>query len=568
MMEGQNDTELPGTMKGRLQRARTIYLTMETPWRGYLLRWVAVPTTITAFAVYLLLLLFPDAFSDIYLRVILYLLPAYILISMLLKPVLDYERRSHRIDQEIHLFITRIGVLSVSNISQEGMFSILSEMKEYGELAKEVTKVFNLVDRWGISLGEACRIVAHSTPSRLFSDFLNRLAHAIDSGEPAGTFFKNEQKVIMDEYQVNYEKSLYGVEVMKEMFVAMVTTAAFIFVIVSLYPMLTGEDASTLLVLTLFIFAFVEFVFLYFLASIIPEERIWQSSDIKTEVNRKINRYLIAGVASTGLIGIAFLIFRPDISLLLIFAITFTPLMFPAFYVNQQESEIKGREKNFAAFIRSLGSSSAGGAYGMSGAMKRLKGNDFGPLTKNIIDLQKRLSMHIDSRRAWRLFGAESGSDITLKFSEMFLEGAMAGGDARDMSQIISDNFNRILGLRMRRYASASTLVGLLYGVAIAVAFALYLSAKIVNWMGNIYSTIDIPKGYEGISVLHPVIFQSWVLTTAIALILLTHATISSVMTRVIGGGHKAGALLHIPGLLWTGAIMEMVVNWMMGWLI
>lgn len=567
MMNVWNGKNVVGERGGKLQRLKIIYLTMETPWKTYLVRWVLVPTLLTGFSVYLIYSIFSDAFSDIYIRIILYLLPVYIFVSMLLKPLLDHEKRSHRIEQEIHLFITRIGVLSVSNISQKGMFSILSEMKEYGELAKEVTKVFNLVDRWGLSLGEACRIVARSTPSRLFSDFLNRLSHAIDSGESAGSFFKNEQKVIMDEYEVNYDKSLYGVEVMKEMFVAMVTTAAFIFVIVSLYPMLSGKDATTLLVLAMFIFAFVEFVFLFFLGSIIPEERLWQSSEISTEANRKINLYLSVAVSSSAIIAFLFLIFSPDFTLILIFAIISTPLIFPALYVNSEEAEIKGREKNFAAFIRSLGSSSTGG-HGLSATMKKLKGNDFGPLTKNIIDLQKRLAMHIDSRKAWRLFGAESGSDLTMKFSEMFLQGTMAGGNAAEMSKIISDNFNRILGLRMKRYASASTLVGVVYGIAIAVAFALYLSAEIVNWIADIYSTVEIPFGYEDISVLHPVTFEFWVLSTAIAIILLIHAIISSMMTRVIGGGHKAGAFLHISGLLWIGALMEMLVNGMMNWLI
>ena len=554
----------PSLIMESFEKLRDIYLTMERPWKKYLRQWVILPTLLATLLVIFLVLGLPDIFSNLYLRVLLCLLPVYLLIVMLMKPAVDHDRRKHKIDQEIHLFITRIGVLSISNISQKGMFNILSGMKEYGELAKEITKVFNLVDNWGISLGEACRIVAKSTPSRIFSDFLYRLAHAIDSGESIGTFFKNEQKVIMDEYEINYEKSLYSIEVIKEMFVAMVTSAAFIFVIVTLYPMLTGGDATSLLVLSIFVFAFVEFLFLFILASVIPEEYIWQSSDIKTEVNKKINRYLMGGGAVSLFIGLIFLVWRPEISIILMLSLAFTPLTIPALYVHREERVIKRREENFSAFIRSLGSTTESRAISMTTALKRLKEHDFGPLTGNIKDLNKRLSLHIDSRKAWKYFGAETGSDLALKFSEMFLEGTLAGGRTKDMSQIISDNFNRILGLRMRRYASASTMIGLLYGIAIFVALVLFLSVGIVNEMADIYSTIDIPAGYEDIEVLHPLTFEGWLLTFSIAILIFIHAVISSMMSRVAGGGHKAGALFHISALLWIGFIMEIVANWML----
>ena len=116
----------------------------------------------------------------------------------------------------------------------------------------------------------------------------------------------------------------------------------------------------------------------------------------------------------------------------------------------------------------------------------------------------------------------------------------------------------------MHRYAYTSNMIGLLYGIAIFVSLVLFLSAGIVDDMADLYGDIDIPAGYEDIDVLNPMTFQSWVLTFSIMLLLLIHAIISSIMSRVAGGGHKVGAFLHISALLWIGYIMEIVANWML----
>ncbi len=516
---------------------------------------------------------FPEIFNIYGLSFFVWAVPLYAIIVAFIYPLVLFERRAKEIDQEMHLFITRIGVMSLSDVSRKGMFGVLAEMKEYGELAVEIKKVFNLIDIWNISMGDACRIVARSTPSKIFSYFLQRLAHAVEGGEAITDFFKNEQVVVMDQYETTYKSALDASEIMIEVFVAMVVVASFIIVLISIYPLLTGKDATELMVFAAFIFIFVEFVFLYFLISVLPRERIWHSTGIKTELDSQIKKWFKLGLSLSVLFGfIVFLLndwFPKTYFLLPIqFAIIITPMVIPGYFVTIQEGIIRGRDDNYSAFIRSLGGTASTGGIGPTGALKKLTLHDFGPLTKNIDDLYKRLALGINSKKAWRHFGAETGSELTSKFSDMYVEGASLGGDPKKVSNVISDNFIRMLALRNRRYQSAGIFTGVMYGVCVAISVVLYLALMMVDVVNEAFTDIEVPSNFSRIfadaAVLKGISFEVDFLQIIIFLLIIFHSLIAALMIKVVKAGHNLGTFVHFVGMVWIGAILSVVVEYVM----
>lgn len=550
------------------------YKSLDMPIYKYFFKIVLSLTLMGLGIAIVLVFLLPDIFGSGIPLIIAFMIPIYCFFAAIVYPIIEFERRVNKINQEMHLFITRIGVLSTSEISSAAMFKVLSEMREYGELAVEVGKVFNLVEKWGLDLGEACRIVARTTPSSLFEDFLDRLAHAVESGEDAATFFRSEQRVVMDQFELEYERALFSTETMKEVFVAMVTVASFILVIVALYPLITGEGALSLMVLAVFVFIFVEVVFLFFLSAVIPKERIWHETGIKTAVNKKIKKNTIIAVILCIIIGLIILFlylftsYIESFPPLSIIAFIVTPMLLPCYIIAKEENKIKRREENYAAFIRSLGGSAETGSIGATPALKKLRDHDFGPLTNNIDDLYKRLALGIDAHKSWEYFGAETGSDLTAKFSEMYVEGSRTGGNPREISKIISNNFIRMNGLRKKRYLSSASLIGILYGIAVGVAFVLYVSLFLVDYMGDIGREIDLPAGLEDIGVFFYSSYDFRIFSALVVIVIVIHAMISSMMTRVIGGGHKLGAFTHFVGILWIGAIVAWIAEIMMDYLL
>ena len=87
-------------------------------------------------------------------------------------PMLEVSRSANLIEREMHMFITRMGILSLGEVGAQSIFDILKQMRDYGELATEVQRIETLVDKWHTSLPEAARIVAQQAQvhyGRIFS---------------------------------------------------------------------------------------------------------------------------------------------------------------------------------------------------------------------------------------------------------------------------------------------------------------------------------------------------------------------------------------------------------------
>jgi len=561
---------------------------------------------------------------------------------MLFYPLFRWEQRGSDIDRDMHLFITRMGVLAASESARKEMFDIIARMREYRSLAVEINKIFIMVDKWNVSLERACRYVAQTTPSELLADFLNRLAHGVEGGEPAEVFFQTEQVVVMNQYSLKYQGSMTMVEWMKEIFVSIVVAVLFILVFATLAPFLAkGEDPNLWLGAAIGVFLVVEVLFLAVLSVVVPGENIWHNMAIQTPVQVMIRRAYWASFFLSMFFLIIALLIPPDRPgglilvvtwaaslLLLVFSLLFYPqwnismfegiilagILITVFfvtiqvlvtmeadpaavanhydfmnlrvyiplaiayilspwivvghYVNKEEEKIKRRDNNFAAFLRSLGAAVAATSKDITVPLSKLRRHDFGPLTRNVDDLYKRLALRINRPKAWEYFSAETLSELISKFTEMYVEGIKAGGSPKKVSALISDNFLKIVGLRKMKYDSASTLTGILYGLAFAIAFVLYLTYMVLQNFDKLASGLNQSLAQTGgtilpasqLNILNSGVFNFDILGMAILFMMVVHAFVSAVMTRVISGGHKGGAAWHFVLMVWTSVSVAVVV--------
>ncbi len=537
---------------------------------------VFLPTLIAILLATTAMLVFPEVFADDIVKWIVVGVLVFIPIMLLLFPVIIYQKRGHDIDQDMHIFITRMGVLSQSDVSRKGMFNLLQHMKEYRALAVEVQKIYMLSDKWHISLEKSCRTVAELTPSRVFGDFLLRLAHAVETGEPVETFFKNEQIVVMNQYSANYESALRSVTVLQDAFISTITALCFMVVFAELIPMLIGIDATIEMGLVIVMFVMVESLFLYLLYGMVPGEYIWHTMDVQTETDKKIKRTTVLAGLGCIIVGvIAFL--TPGLPVQFALALACTPLILPGLFINWEEERITRRDENYPSFIRSLGISAESKGRDISYALKTLRAHDFGPLSRNINDLYKRTAMRINRVKSWHFFGAESGSELISKFSEMYIEGTGTGGNPKQISQIISDNFTKIIALRMHRFKASASLTGILYGLCVAIVFVLFMTLQVVDNFYTIFQTVDINAAKEVLFIddatykfLGQGAFDRTMMVYLLLFICTFHALISALITRVMKGGHKLGACTHFVALMWiiatTSYLSTEVMMQLMSW--
>ena len=159
-------------------------------------------------------------------------------LAAMLFPVLEVQRSATLIEEEMHMFITRMGILSIGEVGAQSIFDILKQMRDYGELASEVKRIETLVDKWNTSLPEAARIVAHQSPSPLWSDFLDRMAFSIEAGQPIDEFMRSEQETIAEQYNTLYDTRLESVDTLKEIYVSLTTAGLFGLVIAGIHLVL------------------------------------------------------------------------------------------------------------------------------------------------------------------------------------------------------------------------------------------------------------------------------------------------------------------------------------------
>jgi flagellar protein FlaJ len=531
------------------------YAALNMPPARYVAQFV-LPLVGTGFLVVILLrILSPALFTGLF-AILVYAIPLFFAVLAAVYPYTVAEGKKAQINNNIHFFITHMGVLATANIPRGEIMRMLGEKREYGALADETQKIFTLVDSWNMSLAEACRFISKRTPSDIWSDFLDRFAYSIESGEDLETFLKNEQVVVMEDFATVYRGALYELENIKGLFNSMMMSVIFVVIFAILMPVITGIDGTFLMGGAVFLVICIEVAFVYFIKAKAPMDPIWHESKLDTSLARALRKALPISLVGCLVAAGVTLAFFDHIPVPIIIAIGLTPLLYTGFLVGREEERVKRRDDNFAAFIRSLGASTSARGGQVTETLRHLQTHDFGPLTPDIRQLYSRLNLRVDDERAWSYFAADCGSNLIAKFSNMFVEGVKAGGKADVIGRIISDNFVGIITLRKSRYQTASNFKGLLYGLVAGMAFSLYVGVGIVAMLKGIFEEVSLPEDTPFASFLN-FSFDLALVAFMIIVLMLAHSMACGLMLHIADGGNYFRTYSDLPMMFWIAAIVS-----------
>jgi len=510
-------------------------------------------------------------------------------------PLLEVQRSATLIEAEMHMFITRMGILSIGEVAAQSIFDILKQMRDYGELASEVQRIETLVDKWHTSLPEAARIVAHQSPSPLWSDFLDRMAFSIEAGQPIDDFMRAEQETIAEQYNTLYDTRLELVDALKEIYVSLVTAGLFGLVIAGIHLVLfevgSSDDtpievASRLrfLLLASLMFLFIQVGAVFAFRATIPKDLTFARDELDTPFRINFLRSLIiSSVVTLALVILATLTLiwvwddltsQWDKYGLLFVALPFSPLLIPAAMVRREENQIQRRDETYPDFIRALGGTAQARSAEPSATIKALRGIDFGMLDNSIDRLEKRLSTRIDSDRAWDYFTADTNSAVISRYTRIYLEGAQSSGKPAETAEMVSRSVGNLLSLRNRRSLSANTMWGVALGLLISSVASLNVTTSIVLQLGEAIAGVasgltDTDVGTLsdfGGGVALPVMEDASsvddnirMLKLIISLLILMQViAVSSIATR-LRGGTRTSAIGQMIQLTWIAGLASFV---------
>ena len=502
-----------------------------------------------------------------FVRLLLPVLGALMLGTGIAYPKVAIDRRRIEMENRFHLMVTHMTVLSTTNIDRMEVFRKLAQEEEYGELTVEIRRIVRLVDTWNQSLDDALRRRAQEVPSDSVTDLFDRLAYTLGAGQEMADFLFEEQSVIIENYRTIYEQSLENLDVMKDLYLSMVLSMTFALVFAIVLPILTGTNPTWTVAAVIAMFVFVQIGFFLVIRAIVPHDPIWYlESGYRTR-----SKQLLLGSSITAVALFLFIMLLLAASIFnvidfsailpigsipapLYLAVPTLPFLFPALVFRRQENAIIERDEEFPSFIRALGASESAKQSTTSTVLRTLRKKDFGTLTETIDSLYRRLNMRIDTGSAWRYFAQDTQSYIIQKFSEMYLIGREMGGEPKQLGELISQNMNQIAQLRERRRQVTVTLIGLLYGISAASAFAFFTGLEIAVIMSGF--EIDVGAGQmEFGQLLHTEMYNIPLLRYLLFLVILFNAVMSSLTIRTADGGHYGNALLHFVVLIWVGSL-------------
>jgi flagellar protein FlaJ len=228
--------------------------------------------------------------------------------------------------------------------------------------------------------------------------------------------------------------------------------------------------------------------------------------------------------------------------------------------VSREERLIMRKDDNFATFIRTLGSSAGAKEGSVSHVVGSLRIHDYGPLTKDVNNLHRRLRLG-ETLRAWKYFAGETGSSLIHKFSSIFVEALRAGGKPMVVGEIVSMNFARVNTLRKYRWQSANTLKALLYGSMLGIAMSMYVTIELLDVLAGILGkylggvTTEVLPGTFSLGVINTdfLNFMVWNL-------ILLHGGISAMIIKIVDGGDMYNALFHFVMMSWIGVFVIKLV--------
>ena len=388
------------------------YERMEMPMSRYLLL-IVLPSVLffagtVAVAVFLAL--------PLSVRLPVPLLGGLVLLAAVAYPKLLVSQERVEMENQYHLLMTHMTVLSTTNIDRMEVFRKLADEEEYGALATEVNRVVQLVDTWNQSLDDACRRRARSIPSDPLADFFERLAYTVNAGQELSEFLLSEQQVMIQNYVTMYESTLDNLEVMKDLYLSMVLSMTFALVFAIVLPILTGTNPSMTVGAVIVLYAFIQIGFYLVIRTLTPYDPIWYYPDeIRPDGEwQMIGSLAVGGLLSMALVGLVAgdlfgvgpgltdLLPVSSVPRPLYMAIPVTPLAIPGVVFRAQEERIKARDDEFPSFIRALGASETAKQSTTTAVLKTLRKKDFGPLTRDIDDLFKRLNMRQIGRASCR----------------------------------------------------------------------------------------------------------------------------------------------------------------------
>lgn len=189
-------------------------------------------------------------------------------------PLQKVASRRKSIESNLPFALTHMAAITQAGLPPQIVFKLVGEFKEYGEISKEMKKITNNIDMYGIDPLTAMKQIASRTPSEDFKQILLGFVTTTESGGNINTYLKNAGQEALFEWRTRRQRFLDQLSTFAEFYTGLLIAAPLF--IISLFsvmgmiqPTMGGYDILTLTKLSIYLIVpIINIAFLLFLRGI------------------------------------------------------------------------------------------------------------------------------------------------------------------------------------------------------------------------------------------------------------------------------------------------------------
>ena len=313
-------------------------------------------------------------------------------------------------------------------------------------------QVYLLVKKLGFEYARGFQLVANKAGAHTVKNLLLRFAGSISSGESEQEFLAQEARVEREQYVNRYQRSLETLQKWSDAYAALMVSTTLIVVVSMISTMIYNMGGGFVYILsgTMYIMSFFGAWIMYKIAP-------YEITPYKNHRGPKERRRAMFLFLTLGPVGVVASIYLGVTSGLGMGFLALGVCIMPAgVFAYMDDMNVAKIDEEMSTFIRSLGNVSESLGTTLTIAMGKIDRRSLGALQPHVKRLQSRLRSQINSRLCWDRFVDETGSELSHRTTNMFVDGMSLGGSPAKVGTIASDYAMTIAPLRAKRNVAAT----------------------------------------------------------------------------------------------------------------
>ncbi len=404
------------------------------------------------------------------------------------------------VDLDLTYLLQHMLCVSTGKPPRHVLFDVVSREDLYPKYTRIFRKIYILGKEWGYSFPDACKLVSRDVKNKILREFLVRLGAVLAVGEDVEIFLKTEYSTILNEYETHYGRVVDATKIFLGIYTSLLAASVFMLANFLLLAFFFGGSGRMVIMSYTMVTATVGSVAVLLLL-VMPMEVFENKLKPKPKIYSIMDLLAIIGfIGSATVYTIIFMKYGTSYTTLG-FALILSGVMFlPAGIIAKiMEGRIRDIDDFFPIFIRSYGLHLEAVPQ-LAKALKPLLATELGKLNKLLENAYSRLVNNIDPQVAWKLFAAESRSELVRRALRIFIDTVERGGRVAEVGALLSDHHNSIVILRRTRMQVSKTFETTTYILQMSIVMITVFITSLMQGFSSILASVQtqIPSDLIG----------------------------------------------------------------------